>query len=30
VSGIAVGVMSGFGPSGYRLGLHALLDHLER
>lgn len=30
VSGIAVGVMSGFGPSSYRLGLHALLDHLER
>ena len=30
VSGIAVGVMSGFGPSSYRLGLHALLDHLEQ
>ncbi len=30
VSGIAVGVMSGFGPSSYRLGLHALLDHLDR
>ena len=30
VSAIAVGVMSGFGPSSYRLGLHALLDHLER
>ena len=30
VSGIALGVMSGFGPSSYRLGLHALLDHLER
>ncbi len=29
VSGIAVGVMSGFGASSYRLGLHALLDHLE-
>ena len=30
VSGIAIGVMSGFGPSSYRFGLHALLDHLER
>lgn len=29
VSRIAVGVMSGFGASSYRLGLHALLDHLE-
>ncbi len=29
VSGIAVGVLSGFGASSYRLGLHALLDHLE-
>jgi len=29
VSGIAVGVMSGFGASSYRLGLHALLDRLE-
>jgi 3-dehydroquinate dehydratase-2 len=30
VSGVALGVMSGFGPSSYRFGLHALLDHLER
>ena len=29
VSGIAVGVVSGFGPASYRLGLHALIDHLE-
>ena len=29
VSGIAVGVISGFGPSSYRFGLQALLDHLE-
>ena len=30
VSGIAVGVITGFGPTSYWLGLHALLDHLER
>ena len=29
VSGIAVGVISGFGPLGYRLALQALLAHLE-
>jgi len=29
VSGIAVGVISGFGPASYRLGLHALIDHLD-
>ncbi len=29
ISGIAVGVVSGFGPTSYWLGLHALLDHLE-
>ena len=28
VSPIAVGVLSGFGPRGYRLGLEALLDRL--
>ncbi|MBW2268794.1 MAG: type II 3-dehydroquinate dehydratase [Deltaproteobacteria bacterium] len=30
VSGVAVGVISGFGPLGYRLALQALLGHLER
>lgn len=30
VSGIAVGVVSGFGPDSYRLGLEALIDHLRR
>ena len=30
VSAIAVGVVSGFGPSSYRFGLQALLEHLER
>ena len=29
VSGIAIGVVSGFGPASYRLGLRALIDHLE-
>jgi 3-dehydroquinate dehydratase-2 len=29
VSGIAVGVISGFGPIGYRLGLEALLQRLS-
>jgi 3-dehydroquinate dehydratase-2 len=29
VSGIALGVISGFGPLGYRLGLQALVEHLE-
>ena len=29
VSGVAVGVISGFGPLGYRLALQALLRHLE-
>ena len=28
VSGIAVGVITGFGPASYRLGLDALLDQL--
>lgn len=30
VSGVAVGVITGFGATSYWLGLHALLDHLER
>ena len=29
VSGIALGVISGLGPLGYRLGLEALLAHIE-
>lgn len=29
VSGIAVGVVSGFGPASYRLGLDALIGHLR-
>ena len=29
VSGIALGVISGFGPLVYRLGLQALLEHVE-
>lgn len=29
VSGIAVGVISGFGPHSYRLGLEALVHHLR-
>lgn len=29
VSGIAVGVVSGFGPASYRLGLEGLLSHLR-
>ena len=29
VSGVALGVISGFGPLGYRLALQALLSHLE-
>jgi len=30
VSDIAVGVVTGFGPASYRLGLEALLEHLGR
>ena len=30
ISEIAVGVVSGFGPESYRLGLQALLDHLRK
>ena len=29
VSGVAVGVIAGLGPIGYRLGLEALLEHVE-
>jgi 3-dehydroquinate dehydratase-2 len=29
VSGIAVGIVSGFGPASYRLGLEALAGHLQ-
>ncbi len=29
VSGVAVGVVAGFGPTSYWLGLQGLLDHLE-
>jgi 3-dehydroquinate dehydratase-2 len=29
ISPIAIGVVSGFGPTSYRLGLEALLDHLH-
>ena len=29
VSGIAVGIVSGFGPQSYRLGLEALIGHLQ-
>jgi 3-dehydroquinate dehydratase-2 len=30
VSGVAVGVVSGFGPESYRLGLEALVGHLDK
>jgi 3-dehydroquinate dehydratase-2 len=30
ISGIALGVVSGFGPTSYRLGLEALLAHVQR
>jgi 3-dehydroquinate dehydratase-2 len=30
ISGIALGVVSGFGPASYRLGLEALIDHARR
>jgi 3-dehydroquinate dehydratase-2 len=30
VSGIALGVVSGFGPESYRLGLEALVGHLDK
>ena len=29
VSGVALGVISGFGPQGYLMGLEALIDHLR-
>jgi 3-dehydroquinate dehydratase-2 len=29
ISAISLGVISGFGPTGYGLGLNALLEHLE-
>ena len=29
VSGVALGLVAGFGPTSYRLGLQALLDHLR-
>jgi len=30
ISGIAVGVVTGFGPNSYRLGLEALIHHLKK